>query len=167
MLRASGEKLSVIGNWELKKSRCKNISYWRTKYADSGFKLLNDSSLLAGKILFHGLSPSRGIYKKNEMETTDEKDFFSLMIAHTPDDIVSSKRYFNLALSGHTHGGQIRIPFIGALKTSSKHWKKFEYGLFTKDDNTQMIVSSGLGTSCFPVRLFCEPEIVVLDMKPC
>ncbi|HPN84315.1 MAG TPA: metallophosphoesterase [Victivallales bacterium] len=161
-LRAKEAKFSVLGNWDMKKSRCKNMSYWLAEYHKSGFSLLCDSSKLLGKILFHGFPMSRGVGISGELPFP--KEYCKIMIAHSPDDIVTYKHRFELAFSGHTHAGQIRFPLIGSLKTSSKYWKNFDYGLFQRDDGSKLIVSSGIGTSCLPIRMLCEPEIVVVDI---
>ncbi|MDD5599662.1 MAG: metallophosphoesterase, partial [Victivallaceae bacterium] len=71
----------------------------------------------------------------------------------------------NLVLCGHTHGGQVRIPFLGALLTSSRYWRKFDYGLFENSrSGSHMIVSAGLGCSTVPVRLACRRELVLVSM---
>jgi len=93
---------------------------------------------------------------------------FKLLLYHTPDLIepaVGSK--IDLYLTGHTHGGQIRLPFYGALITASAFNKKFEQGLFEIMD-TKMYVSRGLGmegNGAPRVRFLCPPEIVVINIK--
>jgi hypothetical protein len=95
----------------------------------------------------------------------------NILISHNPDAIISEKikthlKDFDIILSGHTHGGQIRIPFIGSLLTSSIYWRKFDYGLFRhKTNKTKMIVSSGLGYTGIKLRIACRPEIIIIDNK--
>lgn len=163
-LNASSAKLSVLGNWELKRSRCKNISYWRSKYATARFYLLHDKTIEFDDVFFTGISPSKNRERKFFHSSPNRQDKLNILIAHSPDDIVSQKFFFHIAFAGHTHAGQIRIPFFGALKTSSRYWKKFEYGLYERNDSAKLIVSSGLGTSCLPIRFLCPPEIVLAEI---
>ena len=69
-----------------------------------------------------------------------------------------------LILAGHTHGGQVRIPFIGAVATSDGWGDGFSYGAY-RFGRTLMIVTSGLGTTFLPVRFNCLPEIVVVNLR--
>ena len=161
-IKAKYAKISVLGNWELKRSRFKNSSYWRANYLNAGFELLHNRFIETEDCIIYGISPKRRFHKGSTNIPKTEKAI--LFCAHSPDDIVSEDSYFDLALSGHTHAGQIRIPLFGALKTSSIYWKKFEYGLFKRNDGAKLIVSSGIGTSCLPIRIFCPPEIVSINL---
>ena len=77
------------------------------------------------------------------------------MFPQIPDNIF-------LTLAGHTHGGQIRLPFIGALIIPSEYGEKYAKGLI-KENNKTMIVTKGIGTSILPLRFNCPPEIVVIE----
>lgn len=66
----------------------------------------------------------------------------------------------NLILSGHTHGGQIRLPLIGALEVVSNHSIPYDKGLF-ESQGTKMYVNRGIGTALLPIRFRCPPEITV------
>lgn len=68
-----------------------------------------------------------------------------------------------LVLAGHTHGGQVRIPFVGAIATPDGWGDDISYGTY-RFDKTLMIVTSGLGTTFLPVRFNCLPEIVVVNL---
>ena len=68
----------------------------------------------------------------------------------------------DLILAGHTHGGQIRIPFYGPVETMTSMGKKYAAGLH-RIGETLLYVSRGVGTSMLPIRLFCPPEITVLS----
>ncbi|MEA3515065.1 MAG: metallophosphoesterase [Nanoarchaeota archaeon] len=93
----------------------------------------------------------------------------NILLYHTPDLIedVAKKDIVDLYLAGHTHGGQVRIPFYGAIASFSKFGKKYESGRYNVE-NTTLYVNRGLG-ECreFPkIRLFCKPEITVFDVYP-
>ena len=69
-------------------------------------------------------------------------------------------------ICGHTHGGQMRIPFVGGVFTPGtlKLFPKYDMGYFGIG-KMDLIISSGLGTSTIPLRLFCRPEITVIDLQ--
>lgn len=66
---------------------------------------------------------------------------------------------------GHTHGGQVRLPFYGALITMSTLGKKYEYGLYNVE-GTNMFVSRGIGMTALPIRFLASPEVAVIDVFP-
>ena len=70
----------------------------------------------------------------------------------------------DLILSGHTHGGQVRIPLLGPLTTMTSIGKKFVSGMY-REGGSLVYVSRGFGTSAFPIRLFCRPEITVFNFE--
>ncbi len=70
----------------------------------------------------------------------------------------------DLILSGHTHGGQVRLPFYGAVKTFTSVGRKYASGLH-QIGNTKIYVSRGIGTSVFPIRFLCPPEITVFNFQ--
>lgn len=89
-----------------------------------------------------------------------------ILLTHHPDMFTLVPYGVNLTLAGHTHGGQIRLPFIGALIVPSQFGNKYAMGLIEeKSDNKtkKMIVTKGIGTSIIPVRFNCIPEIVVIE----
>ncbi len=93
-------------------------------------------------------------------------DKLKLMIAHKPQHI---KQYANtgadLVFSGHAHGGQVRIPFIGGvLAPDQGFFPKLSEGVHTFD-NTTMVISRGLGNSLCPIRVNNRPELVVVTLK--
>ena len=92
---------------------------------------------------------------------------YSILLYHTPDLIdPASQAGIDLYLAGHTHGGQVRFPFYGALVTFSRHGKDYEAGLYEKDP-TSLYVSRGLGMEGmgFPrVRFLCPPEIALIEV---
>jgi predicted MPP superfamily phosphohydrolase len=165
-LHAKKAKIAVLGNWELKKKHLKKQSFWRKKYEDAGFILLTDDNFLSDNIIFDGIMPGTKNISCEFRKNNINGQFYKIRVAHIPDDTVRLKNHFDLALSGHTHAGQIRIPFIGAIKTSSRYWKDFEYGFYhNQTQKSYLIVSSGLGTSLLPFRFLCNPEIVLVKLQ--
>jgi predicted MPP superfamily phosphohydrolase len=95
------------------------------------------------------------------------QDAFTVLLYHSPDLIAeASTRQVDLYLAGHTHGGQIRLPFYGAVVTGSVYGKRYEAGLFHRKGTT-MYVTRGLGFEGGPMpraRFLSRPEVVSLDL---
>lgn len=94
------------------------------------------------------------------------EDALKILLAHEPQYIENySNSHVDLVLSGHAHGGQFRLPFIGGLVAPDQGlFPKYTSGTHIVDDTT-MIISRGLGNSIIPIRLFNLPEIVCVDLK--
>jgi predicted MPP superfamily phosphohydrolase len=91
-------------------------------------------------------------------------DAVSLLLYHTPDLMpVAAQFGIQVYFCGHTHGGQLRLPFYGALATSSRWGKKYEMGLY-REGNSTLYVSRGLGMEGLGApraRFLAAPEIVL------
>jgi len=93
-------------------------------------------------------------------------DETALLLCHNPDYVEGLRdRRVGLVLCGHTHGGQVSIPFVGPPIVPSRYGKKYAAGL-VRTPHTQVYVSRGLGTISVPVRFNCRPEIVFLTLRP-
>lgn len=90
---------------------------------------------------------------------------YTILLAHSPQIIDEAvEKNVDLILTGHTHGGQVVIPFYGPLFLPlEKKYRKYSSGLF-KVGNSTLYVNRGLGTSIIPVRLFCRPEITLIEI---
>lgn len=90
----------------------------------------------------------------------------NILLSHRPeifDEYVNAG--YDLIFTGHTHGGQVRLPFLGALFVPEQGvLPTYDKGAFTKK-NSMMIVSSGIGTSVVPIRIFNKPELVLVELK--
>ncbi|PRO67107.1 metallophosphoesterase [Alkalicoccus urumqiensis] len=91
---------------------------------------------------------------------------FHLLLAHRPEDIASYAEWgADVVFTGHAHGGQIRIPFIGGLNAPGQGWMpEYTSGIHT-EGVTQMVISRGLGNSTFPQRIFNRPEIITVTLQ--
>jgi len=86
-------------------------------------------------------------------------------LVHSPDVIeVAARAGADLVLAGHTHGGQIRLPLIGALHTGTELGRAYSAGLF-EFPPARLYVGRGLGTSYLPLRLFCPPEVTLIRLE--
>ena len=101
--------------------------------------------------------------------TTDiEKDIPKILLAHSPDIINDpdglKKEKIDLILVGHTHGGQIKIPFLRSFWVPTKNYGKYASGLF-EIDNSYLYVNRGIGLSVLPIRFNCSPEIALIELR--
>jgi predicted MPP superfamily phosphohydrolase len=90
-----------------------------------------------------------------------------ILLGHEPDfaDTVAQYAPVDLMLAGHTHGGQIRLPFVPPLFLPGMG-VKYVHGLFPLRGSTQLYVNRGLGTMHLPFRLNCPPELTLLTLAP-
>ncbi len=93
-------------------------------------------------------------------------DDYTILLAHRPEKIEQYAEWnIQLVLSGHAHGGQVRLPWIGGLYAPGQGFlPKYTSGLYTVNE-TQMIVSRGLGNSAFPFRINNRPEVVIVTLE--
>ncbi|MCY6381239.1 metallophosphoesterase [Hoeflea prorocentri] len=109
----------------------------------------------------------RGRFRgRDDLEATlsqisDETDP-AILLAHEPDVFPQVSSRFDLTLSGHTHGGQVRLPVFGSPIVPSRYGQRYAYG-HIEEDGRQIIVSGGLGVSVLPVRFGMPPEITVIE----
>jgi uncharacterized protein len=89
-----------------------------------------------------------------------------VVLSHTPDNIYELSELGAFAVfSGHTHAGQIRLPWWGAVFVPSRYGRRFDTGHFLVG-STHLYVSQGIGADSPPIRLWCRPELSVLDLSP-
>lgn len=156
-----------IGKYAIKGEDDSNNN-WDSIINESNFINLNDKYEFIynegnDPILLIGISSK---YKKKDIKDTINSIYesiknnykYSILLLHEPDiiDYIDYSK-FNLILAGHTHGGQIKIPFIGGIIKDkySKIYKEeyYEFG------NTKMFISSGIGTTKYKFRLLNKPSI--------
>ena len=100
----------------------------------------------------------------------EKRNKFKLVLSHFPENFEGIKELnysqydFDLQLSGHAHGGQWIMPFIGPLFSPGQGvLPKYARGEF--GERPKLIVSRGLGNSEFPLRLFNHPEMIIINVK--
>lgn len=101
----------------------------------------------------------------NSIEGLEEGNF-KILLSHRPEMLSLYSEYgFDVVFSGHAHGGQFRIPFVGGfIAPNQGFFPKYTAGQHILD-NTSMIINRGLGNSIIPLRILNRPEIVVLTLK--
>ena len=95
-----------------------------------------------------------------------ENDGFTIVLSHRPelfDTYVDQN--VDLVLSGHAHGGQFRLPFIGGLVAPNQGlFPEYDAGIYT-EGNTNMLVSRGVGNSILPFRINNRPEVILIELQ--
>jgi predicted MPP superfamily phosphohydrolase len=91
---------------------------------------------------------------------------FRLCLSHTPDNIDWARSHaVDLMLSGHNHGGQVRLPGLGSLLVPSRYGRRYDSGIFAEPP-TLLHVSRGLGEDQ-PLRYHCRPEVTRITLRSC
>jgi uncharacterized protein len=88
-----------------------------------------------------------------------------LLMTHNPDVFPEVPPRVTLTLAGHTHGGQVYIPFIGRPIVPSVHGERYAAGLVI-EEGRRLFVATGIGVSIIPVRFLVPPEITILQIEP-
>lgn len=168
----------VSGNHEAWSGDYENIS---ENLRISGVQILDDTKATLikgnGKIEILGLSDpdflttsylegTNSSKLRGHLERLSDDSAFQILLCHRPElfDIYVNQN-IDLIFSGHAHGGQVRIPFVGGLVAPDQGlFPKYTSGAYTQNQST-MIVSRGLGNSVIPIRIFNRPEIVVVTLR--
>lgn len=150
---------------------------------DSRIKFLENESvtLFDGALTVHGLDIPLNYYKRikypeltseviDEMLSLSDKKSYNILLGHAPDFIDGYLDWgADLALSGHFHGGMVRLPLLGGvISPRLKLFPKYTYGKYDRIINgveRSMIVTNGLGQHTLKVRINNIPEIVVIKFK--
>ncbi len=87
-----------------------------------------------------------------------------LLLTHTPDNIYSlSHLGYTAIFAGHYHAGQMRLPGLGALVVPSNYGRRFDHGHFVFGD-THLFVTAGVGSAEPPMRIWCQPDVFIVDV---
>lgn len=105
------------------------------------------------------------VVKSKLDELTSEDDGYTILLSHRPELFdVYVESGVDLVFSGHAHGGQFRIPFIGGVVAPNQGvFPKYDAGIFT-EGNTNMVVSRGVGNSIIPFRVNNRPEVILIEL---
>ena len=99
-----------------------------------------------------------------ELSSALDRAELNLVLSHTPDNVFGlAQRGASLVLAGHTHGGQIRVPGFGPVVIPSRFGRLFDRGHFHVG-GSDLFVSAGVGADNPPLRIYCQPEILVVDL---
>ena len=109
---------------------------------------------------------SETVMKNRLQEISDAENKFTILLSHRPELFeIYADNNVDLVLSGHAHGGQFRLPFVGGLVAPNQGlFPKYDAGLYT-EENTNMIVSRGIGNSILPFRFNNRPEVILIELN--
>lgn len=164
---------AVSGNHE---KRNGNYDNWKEAINKSDVKIIDNEVDLYTKngasLLFIGVEDSN---RKKFQEYNGKSEFDGIpkiLLAHHPEyfEWYSSKEFgaeLELMFSGHAHGGQFRIPFInmGIIAPGQGIFPKKTSGIYTNSQGKNLVVSRGLGSSSFPIRLNNRVHLPVIELK--
>lgn len=104
-------------------------------------------------------------YFSGELNRLASEKIFSILLSHRPEhyeDYLTSA--VNLVLTGHVHGGQFRLPFLGGVFAPNQgFFPEYDSGVYGEEDFS-MVVSRGIGNSVIPVRFNNQPELVIVEL---
>ena len=135
---------------------------------NSGFILLKNEKIQLNDYNINIIGMDDSIFGDYDRETITgmlDKDRYNIVLSHEPDVIDFLLEYdADLFLSGHSHGGQINLPFLDSLPLLAK---KYTRGLYSFDNfrQTKLYVNIGLGTSQIPMRFMAVPELTVITLN--
>jgi predicted MPP superfamily phosphohydrolase len=151
---------------ELEKSCCRVLQNELIIIEENGEKL----RILGLKDMMHIVYWDQFSNELRGILAASENSGDVLVLEHAPDVIYNItgeyliSKDLKLMLAGHTHGGQVRFPVIGTPMIPSSHGQKFATG-HVKENNVDMYVTNGIGTSVLPLRFLVPPEISVLIIR--
>lgn len=158
----------VSGNHE---SRVPKWEELRSGLVDAGVVVLEDERVLLERngdiVTLIGVhDPAFNPDFDKDLKELSAGEGYTILMSHRPEKMeLYAACGFDLVLSGHAHGGQVRIPFVGGLVAPNQGlFPEYDSGLY-EQDGTAMLVSRGLGNSIIPLRINNRPELVVAILK--
>lgn len=149
----------VQGNWEL----WEPISGLKKLFDEVGITdLTNGVQQLNQNLWLVGFDDSYQGTPNLEILKSLPQKALKIGIFHSPQFFEMTASLTELNFAGHSHGGQVRLPFIGSLWVPNETGQ-YDQGWFKKA-NSHLFVSRGIGTSILPIRLFCSPELAIIDV---
>ena len=155
----------VIGNHETC-LESRDLERLFTGLEELGVTVLEDEAVYLqrgdDKILIFGNKWRSDAYR----DEIAEFDGFRLLLAHDPAEFENyATAGFDLVLSGHIHGGQFRIPFMGGLYSPSDGWFPYSDAGHFRYGHSDLYISRGIGNSRFPLRLNNRPEVILITLQ--
>lgn len=163
---------AVLGNHDYRRlgrsDGHNDVPRLRAALADAGLELLFNAArpLLGGELFVAGVDDPA--IKRDDIDramSSVPDGACCLLLAHSPDIVLRLGPHRpGLILAGHTHGGQIHLPFIGPLKTETKLGRRWAMGL-REHDGVPIFVTRGIGYSGINLRLGCPAEVALLTLR--
>lgn len=114
----------------------------------------------------HLYGDTEAVMKKKLKAISAEENVFTILLSHRPELFECyADSNIDLVLSGHAHGGQFRLPFVGGVMVPNQgFFPKYDAGMFSEGITT-MLVSRGVGNSAFPFRVNNRPEVILIELE--
>ena len=169
-LRAPLGVVAVLGNHDSrsqKNQRALRGADWQAAFARMGITLLQDGAVRRGPLAIGGLQDvyTRRIDLPTTLAAMARVGGAPLILSHGPDVFPALPDAPSLTLVGHTHCGQVALPFAGIVYVPSKYGTRYACGLY-RDGARTMIVAGGVGTSGLPIRMLAPPDIWLITVRP-
>jgi predicted MPP superfamily phosphohydrolase len=155
--------IAVLGNHD----HWRGTQEARAALAGAGIRVLANEAVQAGPLAVGGLDDAFTGHNRDSAtyEAMRRLPGARILLSHSPDPFATLPPDIGLMLAGHTHCGQIRLPFIGALSTMSDHGERYACGRIEENGRT-LTVTAGLGTSILPLRLSAPPDLWLVTIGP-
>lgn len=162
-LRAPLGVIAVLGNHD----HWSQAPLIRDALRDAHIRILTNSAATVGPLVIGGLDDHYTHHARlNATEAAmAARQGVRILLAHSPDVFAFERLPIGLTLVGHTHCGQVAVPFYGPIVTATALGRNFACGVVRIGDRT-LVVSGGIGTSDIPIRLFAPPDIWLIEMGP-
>lgn len=133
---------------------------------DYGVVIMDDSEIVVHRDGSQISIVGHGWNEETDLSQIGSFDGYRILLSHWPEYFSDyATAGFDLVFSGHTHGGQVRLPLIGAIYGPNQGlFPKYDAGLFS-EGKTDMIVNRGIGNSRFPFRFFNQPEVILVELQ--
>ncbi len=145
---------------------------------NAGVRYLHNESAVCGSLRISGLELPGDYYRRFRKHTMDpdvirgllggpDRERFQILLAHDPDYFARYAEWgADLTLSGHLHGGLMRLPLVGGVVSPAPAlFPRYSGGLYERDGR-KLIVSCGLGMHTLPIRIFNPGELTVIRLTP-
>lgn len=154
----------VRGNYE----NAKPVQHEHAFYAAAGTHLLlNSGTLLRNDVWLAGVDdPYTGKANLDAALTGAPPGIYKILLFHSPAYFDRVAGRVDLCLAGHTHGGQVRPPFLPPLYLPKGCWPYVAGWYEAKGTNTKMYVNRGIGWSTLPIRFNSRPEVTIITVEP-
>jgi predicted MPP superfamily phosphohydrolase len=148
---------------DVQEIRAGNASLWLVGIDDAGVTGISWQRTLSREEFATCWSREREAFE--ELKAGIPTGDLAILLVHNPDFVETvTLQGISLALCGHTHGGQIRIPVVGPPLLPSIHGQKYASGL-SECQGTPVYVNRGIGVMGLPLRFLCRPEITLIRLR--
>jgi uncharacterized protein len=160
-LRAPLGVFAVVGNHD----HWRGLAEINAAFAATDIVILRNTGRRAGPIWIAGVDDAWTATADPAAALRGRHGQPALLLSHNPDIFPEVPADVVVTFAGHTHGGQIVLPFVGALATASRFGSRYRRGAIAEAGHW-LVVSAGLGTSLVPLRFGTRPEILLVTLAP-